>query len=197
MKRYLLPGCLVVLTACSAPPPAPTPEPAPAPADDAPVADAPAAEDGLTMQGIRLFLYDSSTPGVERKPVFMVEADRFGRGEAGVWQFEDARATAYDRNTGAEEITFEAATGTMKENERAYLSGGVVATAGTMTMTLEDLEWVQGTETEPGRAYSKHPLRIDDPKLRIEASTVELNPSEQTLVLTDMKGEFDFGSLNQ
>lgn len=195
MKRVALTGLLIALGACSAPPPPPA-APVEAPAETAP--ETTAAEDrGLNMKGIRLFLYDSATPGVERTPVFMVEADAFGRGDSGAWTFEGARATAYDRNTGEEEISFEAATGMLKEDELAYLSGGVIARTGTMTMTLEDLEWRQATETTPGRASSDHPLRIEDPKLRLDAATVVLNPDEQTLILTEMKGEFDFGSESQ
>jgi hypothetical protein len=187
MKRLCLLGALSLFpAACTSPPPA---RPAAAPAAPPPAA----AQSDLTMRGIKLFLYDSAIPGVERKPVLMVEADTFTQDAEATWRFEQARAIMFNRNTGEEEMSFVAARGMLKEDERAALSGGVTGRAGSMTMHLGDITWESGKEGGPGVARSGQPLRIEGTEVNLEAASVEVQPEQQVLILSEVRGEFIFG----
>lgn len=188
MRRCCLLGAMTLaLAACTNPPPS---RAAGRPEESARSA---ASQSDLTMRGIKLFLYDSALPGVERKPVLMVEADTFTQDADAIWRFERARAIMFNRNTGEEEMSFAAARGMLKEDERAALSGGVTGRAGSMTMHLGDITWESGREGSPGVARSEQPLRIEGSEVNLEASSVEVHPDQRVLVLSDVRGEFIFG----
>lgn len=193
MKRGLLLiaiGALLASCGREAPPAAPAPE-AKSVADQAVASVGGAA--GLTMSGIKLFLYDKgpAAEGVARKPVLRIEADTFTSAGERAWSFEKARAFMLSRKT-QEEWELEAAHGTLKEDENAQLQGGVTARLGTMTIKLEDIAFETPADGSPKAAYSDNPVTVDDPAMQLTAASVKLYPDDKRFELTEVSGSFYF-----
>jgi hypothetical protein len=72
----------------------------------------------------------------------------------------------------------------MKEEERAFLDQGVVGTIGTMTLELEDIEWLN----EERLAKTDKPVRMVDGEMHLDAATLRLYPDERKYVMTDAEG---------
>jgi len=193
MRRFaciasLAAGLAWVLGAGCGPPEAPAPV-----AEGAPHTVDP--EDVLTMRGIDLYLHDATVTGAEaRRPHFWVHAERFSMSGEEVWTFEEARAVAYHRESAEEDIVFEAQRGMFEEDARAYLGGGVTARMGEMVLHLEDIEWLQGDGTTPSRAHSDKGLRVDDPKMQLQAAGIHIRPEERLFEMSGVSGVIRFGS---
>lgn len=180
------------------PPPTPTPEAAPAPPTVAQKAEAAVGgAAGLTMSGIKLFLYDKGAgiEGVARKPVLRIEAETFTSVGEKAWSFEKARAFMLSRKT-QEEWEVEAEHGVLKEDENAFLEGGVTARLGTMTVHLEDISFETPQDDSPKAAFSNKPVSVDDPAMQLRAATVKLFPDDKRFELTDVSGTFLFNLEN-
>ncbi|MDQ1257938.1 MAG: hypothetical protein QG656_2546 [Candidatus Hydrogenedentes bacterium] len=165
--------------------------PAEAPSVSAPepaAASEPAAEPAgpeMTMTGINIYMHDKRpTLGTPRKPTFWVKAETFTSTEDGLRSFKNARAVVYSRKEGEPDIVFEAKNGWMKEEERAFLDQGVVGTIGTMTLELEDIEWLN----EERLAKTDKPVRMVDGEMHLDAATLRLYPDERKYVMTDAEG---------
>lgn len=148
---------------------------------------------GLTMSGITLFLYDKgpAVEGVVRKPVLRIAAETFTSTGEKAWNFEKAHAYMLSTKT-QEEWELEAAQGTLKEEESAYLSGGVTAILGTMKITLEDISFQTPADGSTKSASSDKPVKVDDPAMQLDAASVKLYPDEKRFELTDVSGMFSF-----
>lgn len=176
------------LTACgnrSAPPPAP----------EAPGISPEPVEEVMVMSGVDLFLHDTRpTMGRKQKPTFWVHADKFSQYEyeESVWVLEDARAVLYGE-TDEESIIFDARRGRFEQDKGAYLKDGVTAQVGTMTMHLQDIEWINPQEGVPGRAFTLQPVVVEDPALQLEAASLEIFPETKEFELSDVTGLVRFG----
>lgn len=148
---------------------------------------------GLTMSGIKLFLYDNGAAieGVTRKPVLRIEADTFVNTGDKSWTFEKAHAFMLSTKT-QEEWEMESAHGSFTEDQNAFLEGGVVARLGTMTVKLEDIAFETPQDGAPKAAYSDKPVTVDDPAMTLAASSVKLYPDEKRFELTEVTGSFRF-----
>lgn len=184
----------VVALGCSKPTPPPASKPAEAEKSTAAkAAEAVGGVQGVTMSGIKLFLYDKG-PGIEgvaRRPVLRIEADTFTSTGDKQWAFEKAHAYMVSRKT-QEEWQLEAGSGTLREDENAFLSGGVVATLGTMTVRLEDIAFETAEGAESKAAWSDKPATVEDPGMNLSASSVKLFPDDKRFELTEVAGEFRF-----
>ena len=148
----------------------------------------------LTMQGIKLYLYEASPAvGVAQKPVFEVSADVFRQVEEKVWRFENAHAIVNPEGPEEDAFILDAAAGELREEESAYLSGGVTGSLGTMTLEFEDLVWENGTEERPSVARSDHPVSIQDPAMELDATSIRLYPDTKRLELENVSGHLRFG----
>jgi len=152
-----------------------------------------AAPDGLSMRGIDLRVYRADpTHGTARKPAFHVHAEQFDVIEEKVYAFQDARAVIFGAAPEDEDIVFEARQGRYEEEKSAYLKDGVHTVAGTTSLALQDV-WCD--IAEDGRvavARSDFPVRIEDPALHLESSSLRLYPDDKRIELTDVKGVIDF-----
>ena len=145
----------------------------------------PASDNPVTMTGINLYLHDTRpTDGAPRKPTLWVQADEFSLMQDDVWAFAKARAVIYGRDDESENITIEANRGEFKEGERAYMSNGVVAHVGTITLDMQDMEWVN----EKREARTDNPIHLVDGKTRLDAASARLLPDERMFILTKVKG---------
>lgn len=171
--------------------------PAPAPQPDMPAEELPEGTEGeatLTMQGIKLYIYDSSPAvGVAQKPVFEVSADTFRQMEEKIWRFENARAVVNPEGPQEDAIIFVAAAGELREEESAHLQGGVTGDVGTMHIQFEDVIWQNGTADRPSMAQSDSPVSIRDPAMELDASSIRLYPDTKRLELRDVSGYLRFG----
>lgn len=189
-------ACLILVCAaalgCGGPVPPPAP-PVEQPSVAEKAAEAVGGAAGLTMSGIKLFLYDNgaAVEGVARRPVLRIEADTFVNTGEKSWQFEKARAFMVSRST-QEEWEMEAARGLFTEDQAAHLEGGVTARLGTMTITLEDIAFEAPVDGAPQRAYSEKPVTVDDPAMTLSAASVTLLPDEKRFELTEVTGSFRF-----
>lgn len=193
-------GALFIVFACAVVgcgPSAPPPQAAP-PAPDAKTIGEAASEAvggaaGLTMSGIKLFLYDNGTAieGVTRRPVLRIEADTFVSTGEKSWTFEKARAFMLSSKT-QEEWEMEAERGSFTEDQNAFLEGGVVARLGTMTVKLEDIAFETPQDGTPKAAFSEKPVTVDDPAMQLSATSVKLFPDEKRFELTEVTGSFKF-----
>lgn len=198
MKRALM--VLIFLGAAvgcgrSTPPPAPPTPPAEvaAPSVAQKAAEAVGGAAGLTMSGIKLFLYDKGAgfDGVARKPVLRIEADTFTSVGEKSWSFQKARAFMLSRKT-QEEWELEAEQGVLQEDQSAFLQGGVTARLGTMTVHLEDISFETPQDDAPKAAFSDKPVTVEDPAMQLRASTVKLFPDDKRFELTEVSGSFLF-----
>jgi len=202
MRRCLLIAVLALgAWGCgqSTPAPAvPAPEPAAKPETIAQKAEAAVGgAAGLTMSGIKLFLYDKGAgiEGVARKPVLRIEAETFTSVGEKAWSFEKARAFMLSRKT-QEEWKLEAEHGVLKEDQNAFLEGGVTATLGTMIVHLEDISFETPQDDSPKAAFSDKPVTVEDPAMQLRASTVKLFPDDKRFELTEVSGMFLFDLKN-
>ena len=178
---------------------APTAQPAPEKKPDAASAAAKAAvaatggAAGVTMSGIKLFLYDRA-PGIEgvaKKPVLRIEADLFTSAGEKEWTFQKAHAFMVSRKT-QEEWQIEANQGRMKEDENAFLEGDVTAQLGTMTVHLQDIAFETPADGAPKAAHSDKPVTVHDPGMDLAASSIQLYPDEKRFELTEVSGTISF-----
>lgn len=201
LRRGRWRAALAVLIVCAAvgcgKPAAPPPAPAEATAEGKTIGEA-ASEavggtEGLTMSGIKLFLYDNGAAieGMSRKPVLRIEADTFVSTGEKSWTFEKAHAFMLSSKT-QEEWEMESARGSFTEDQNAFLEGGVVARLGTMTVKLEDISFETPQDGTPKAAFSDKPVTVDDPAMTLAASSVKLFPDEKRFELTEVTGSFRF-----
>jgi hypothetical protein len=150
-------------------------------------------DDIMVMSGIDLYMHDMRpTAGLTKKPTFWVHADEFSIIDDNVWAFEDARAVIYGQNLEDGNIILEARRGHFEESRRAFLQDDVVAQVGAMTIHLSDIEWRNPGSDTDGIALSDNPVRISDPDLEIEASSLRLYPADKRFELTGVTGQVRF-----
>lgn len=162
---------------------------------EAPGISAGQPEDLMVMSGVDLFLHDTRpTQGRKQKPTFWVHADKFSQYEyeESVWVLEDARAVVYGESE-EEAIVLEARKGRFEQDKGAYLKDSVTARIGTMTMHLQDIEWINPQEDVPGRAFTLQPVVVDGPQLQLEAASLEIFPDTKEFELMDVAGLVRFG----
>lgn len=179
---------LVALMGCGAP--APVEEPA----AQEPLSpeQRPSIHDGMTMQGIDLYMHKRvRREGMADKPEVWVRAERLAIGENNTYHFENARAVIYGRDE-SEEVVIEAARGGFEQDVRAVLEGDVRLTAGTLRMMLRDVEWTRPEDGTAGMARSDNPVIIDDPDLQLNAAGLRLYPDTQEFVLNEVSGVIRF-----
>lgn len=180
-------GCGAGCGAPSTPPPAPsTPENAPPATNNVPDGV------GVEFQGVdlRLFSMDPTQTG-PRKPRFWLHADKQTISADGVTSFEKARAVVYGKETDVEQMTIDAGAGQYKQDEMVYLSNGVVAHAGDMTIQVTDMTY----ENNEKVARSDNPVSIESPRMQLKAANVRLNPDTRTMVLGPGSGTVQIGEL--
>lgn len=141
------------------------------------------------MEGMDLYMHNyRPTTGEPDKPTFWVHAEK-GELVDGhtIWELAQARAVVY-REAEAD-LVLEAAHGLFDEANRvARLYGGVVVTAGVVTMELADIEW----NNEEGVAKSVGSVTVVNGASWLKASALFLNPEEDIMRLTDATGRIDF-----
>jgi len=165
--------------------------PSPPPADPG---GGPGEPADMIMNDINLYLHDTRpTAGAVRKPTLWVHANSFTMPEDNIWALEDARAVIYGTDQGEEEIILEAKRGRFEQGTSAYLNDGVKAYVGDMTIELSDIEWRNPEENRPGEARSNNPVKVSDPNLQLEASSVRLDPDSKEFELTNVAGIIHFG----
>lgn len=133
---------------------------------------------------ITLRFFDAEpSPSGEKFPSFEVHSLDFTQVADEVWTFRGAEATIYARD--GENIDITAGEATMNnETQSAVMKGEVVLKKGTMTMTLEDLEW----SNDERIAKSDHPLTIVRGDTHIMADSVIYYPDEDRVVLPAADG---------
>lgn len=143
----------------------------------------------ITMEGLDLRMHNyRPTVGEPEKPTFWVHAEKgeLVDGQKS-WELEQARAVVY--READEDLVLEAARGLFDETRRvARLYGGVLVTAGAVTMELAEIEW----NNEEGVAKSGQPVTVVDGTSWLKASTLLLNPGEDIMRLTNVTGRIDF-----
>lgn len=177
---------IMLLAACSAPSKPKTVAQESAKAQEPPQPAEAVANQAIAMSGVDLRMYHVA-PTVEgaRKPAFWIHAEALVLPqEQGAQSFEKAHAVLYAQAEGKEDMVFDAGRGSYWANERALLSGGVIARSGTMTIEMTDVEWLN-TERE---AKTDHPVIIRDGETHIEAETLRLYPDRDEFVITHGKG---------
>lgn len=144
----------------------------------------PAAETPQQTGDITLRFYDKDAgPAGEQLPSFEVHSGDFTQMEDEVWTFRKARATIYAAD--GEHIVIEAADAWMNYGTKsAVMKGGVVLTKGTMTMTLDELEWSDAERL----ARSAKPMTFRNGDTYMEAQSVVYYPDEERVTLTEAKG---------
>lgn len=192
MKHAALAMVLVLCVGCSKPA-APPPAPKKAPDAAKQAAAAVGGASGVTMSGLKLFLYDKGQglDGVAKKPVLRIEADTFTSTGEKEWNFQKTQAFMLSRKT-QEEWRVEADKGRMKEDENAFLEGNVVANLGTMTIHLQDIAFETPDGDAPKAAHSDKPVTVHDPGMDLEATSVKLFPDEKRFELTEVVGTISF-----
>ena len=165
------------------------PEPPPgAIKSGAPLEGAVATEDAeplVSVSGMDLYMHDYAPTGEQaRKPRLWVHADS-GRLETdGAWTLDTARMVVYQEEE--EDLVIDALTGRFDEQKgTAQLEGGVRLQAGTMQVEAEAFEWVNAMNL----ARSLSPVRLEDPKSRLNAQGLSLDPGTGTVTLTGVTGE--------
>ncbi len=154
-----------------------------------------AEADTIRMNDINLYLHDTrTTTSAAHKPTFWLHADTFSVLDEQVWAIEDARAVVYNRQTNAEEMVLEGKRGRFEQNVGAYLKDGVKAYLGDTVIYLEDMEWVHPQdETTKGVAFTDHPLKVENPKIKLQADSLRLYPDTKEFEMTDVSGVVYFG----
>lgn len=192
MTRTLTALALAVFAAgCGGVPPAPTEDGTAAP-DSTDTVAAPAD----VMENVKLELWPSpDTPGQDVKPLLLIRAARVtgSGGDTKSLSFEGAEATVPATEPGATSLQFDANHGTFQEGVRALLDQGVVAHVNDMTIELEEITWeVASGEGNSGLAFSDHPLKITSPTQNLEAASMRLDMTTQTIELRQVTGEISF-----
>lgn len=150
--------------------------------------------DAMTMNGINLYMHATEpTAGKTRKPTFWLHADAFSVIDESVWAVEEARAVIYTNDPERGNIVLEAKRGRFEEGKSASLREGVRAYVGDMRIELTDIEWRNPDGESPGEARSENPVRVIDPDLRLEGSSLHLYPADKQFELTNVVGQVHFG----
>lgn len=142
----------------------------------------------MAMTGMDLYMHDyRPTAGGARKPTIWVHSDEGEIStETSAWTLGRSRAVLY-REDG-EDIILQAMSGSFDEtNETAQLGGGVKVTTGSLAMELEEIEW----DNKEGVARSTGPVTITQGRTLLNASSLVLNPDEDTMLLTNGNGRID------
>jgi hypothetical protein len=154
------------------------------------------------MENIEMHLWPANAaPRQGQKPLLSIRASSVtgSAAEGGEWAFRDAIAVAPAQEAGQAEIRFKAARGSFDEGRGAVLEDSVTAYMNDMTIQLQDIIWELGTDAgadaKGGQAYSNHPLTIDSPTQKLEASSLRLDPETSNFELTDVSGEIHFGGM--
>lgn len=182
---------VLLMGACSAPPAG---KPAPAPAPPVLEPDGVSNQDSTVISGIDLFLWGRAVAEVEQKPVFKLHAGQASAMDGAGYRFEDAEAWSFNKDTGVEEFHLIARQGIFKQNEEAYLDGGVEANTATMQFRMEDITW---TVKEDGmtHAWTENPVTLSGDEMHIDAEGLELYPAEERLVLKEIRGTIQLGAM--
>ena len=185
MTRYAILIAAAALAAhCGSPPPVLDEEAAPA-------AETSELSGRMAMTGMDLYLHDyRPTAGGARKPTIWVHSDEGEIStETSAWTLGRSRAVLYREN--GEDIILQAMSGSFDEtNETAQLSGGVNITTGSLAMELDEIEW----DNEEGVARSSGPVTITQGRTLLSASSLVLNPAEDTMLLINGSGRIDLTS---
>jgi len=152
----------------------------------------PATDNAIVMSNVDLYMHEiNQTLGQPRKPTFWVHADEVsltqeesGAETAGEWAFVRARAVIYASHPDDEDMTFEAARGRFRDEDRALLEGDVRARLGTMEISLDDVEWVNADQ----EAHTDKPVQIVDRDTKLDAASLHLYPEKREFVLTGVDG---------
>jgi hypothetical protein len=166
-----------------------SPAPAPPPVETATPAP---VDEGVVMQGVEMILFDAGGQAGDRKPSLSIRADQFVQEADRQWRFIGAEAVARQEEPGQEDIVFTAAQGTLREEESAYMDGGVKAAIGTMTIDMADVTWGPSGEAGASTARSDNPVHLLDPAMDLYAAQFRLYPEERQFLLLDVTGRFDF-----
>jgi len=103
--------------------------------------------------------------------------------EPGVMNFGDARVTIFAEDDKQTVMT--AKNGVLDQNEEtAELSGEVVVTMGSQTLTMEQLSW----NNEKREAVSRTEVKIIDGDTVLSADAMRFSPDENTLTLEKVTG---------
>ncbi len=159
----------------------------------APVPDAAARPDSadaqIEMLDIDMYMHDTAaTHGEAQKPTLWIHMRRCIQGKDELLDFEWAHGEIHGRDAAAETIAFEAARGQFQEQKSALLEGGVIARSGTMTIHLEDIQWLH----EERMGTTDHPVLMEQNKTHIEVDTLRLFPDENRFTATRARGVIDF-----
>ncbi|MBI1321287.1 MAG: hypothetical protein GC168_20370 [Candidatus Hydrogenedens sp.] len=173
----------LLLAGCGA-----SPAPAPVAEEGAPKP----VDEGVVMRDVEMFLFDAGVTGEQRKPALSIRAKQFVQEDDKVWRFEQAQAIARQDNAEAEDIVFDAAQGSLREEESAYMDGGVKATIGTMTIDMDNVTWGPEGDAGASTARSDSPVHLLDPAMDLYAEQFRLYPDARQFSLIDVRGRFDF-----
>jgi len=153
-----------------------------------------AAGAGMEMAGIDLYVHKKNPlTGVPQTPKLWIHADRFSLRDDQTYVFQSARAVVYGDKEEDQAIVMEAAEGVFEQDRRAQLSGGVVLTAGTLTLKTGAAVWEQQADPAAEQVLVDTPITIDDPRLVLAAGSARLYPERKEFELRDVRGTLRFG----
>ncbi len=138
----------------------------------------------IEMTGMDLYMYDYAETGTGlRNPNLWVHAAESSLAEDKTWTLKDAHAVVY--RDKEEDLLFDAARGHFDEKQGiAWLEGEVKVSAGTLNLELAEIEWVN----EESIARSSSVVTLKDEGTVLEASSLNLNPDNGVITLTDVTG---------
>lgn len=185
MKRvpwWIWPVVLVVWLGCRGDDAAPPPQPAamPAPADDA---------TAFTGEGFEIVFHEEGFTGSEfQHPSMVIRAGAVNVSADGEYILEDVNATVF--RDGEPNTELMAGRGEVNEETgTARLSDGVIVNAGDMHLELDHIEWQN--KAEPPQAVSDAPVRLRRGESELAATGLVLIPSDQSLTLNEVAGQWN------
>ena len=158
--------------------------PAPEQSDAEPEAEVTPTPMSVSSGDITMSFYEyGPTAGGEQLPSFTISAADFSQGGGAELSFVDAEAVIYTES--GDNLNIKAGAALMdEETQQASMTGGATVTRGTMTITLERLQW----NNEKRMLVSDAPVRIRDGETAIDAASMEYDVDANTAVLKDATG---------
>lgn len=151
--------------------------------------------DQLTSKTLELFLYDKKAAGTQTvKPRFKIVAENGAFTDEQTWSIEKVRATIY--SSRGEDIFMEASQGTLdqrKDQEKAFLRGGVVLQTGSTRVELRSLQWLN----EEGVIRSDEPVTITGDDIQMTAPSLLYYPDDDLLELSGVALSIDLKGTQQ
>lgn len=144
----------------------------------------------MNVSGVDLYHHDPKpTFGGARKPTLWLHAKQFSVIDENTWDVADVQAVVYDIRTGAERIRLSANRGFFDKERGASLTGNVKAEMERIEFRTNSIEWMNATETEPSRVWTKGEVELEGEELYLRARSLVIYPDSREFELNDVTGQ--------